>query len=476
MSAWLAATPLLVPLATALACLALSGKPRAQRAASVLGATALLAAAVAAWASLRLGTPLVARFGGWSAPFAIEFRLDGLAVLMICMTALLQLTTTVWSSNDTLAREAALRHLGVAAACSAYATADLFNLYVWFEVLLVTSVALVLAGGQRHHLTAAMKYLTLSILSTCAMLMAIGGIYGTTGHLNYSALGAATAQLGDDPLTMALLVLLVTALLAKAAAVPFHFWMTSSYPLASIPTAALFTGLTNKVAAVALLRLTTTAFPAGMATLAPFLGSAAAIAMLVGVLGAMHHYDLRRILAFHSVSQIGYILMAIALGGTVAPVAAAFFIVHHALVKGQLYLIAGMIARQGSFDLRHAGGLLKASPPLAVLFGLGAAALVGFPPTTGFWAKLMIVQGGLAAHEYAWTAVLLLTGLLTLISMTKVWNEAFWKPTPTQTTARPATPRREWLATVLLAAVTAAVSLHPGPVLSLLGQATGTLP
>jgi multicomponent Na+:H+ antiporter subunit D len=221
------------------------------------------------------------------------------------------------------------------------------------------------------------------------------------------------------------------------------------------------------------------------------MGWLAVVTMIVGVLGAVYHYDIRRILAFHSVSQMGYILLAVALGGTAAMAAAVFFIIHHVLVKSNLYLIAGMMARNGSFDLRSLGGLYGGQPALALLFGITAASLVGFPPLSGFWAKLLVLREGFAQAEYVWAAATLATGGLTLLSMAKIWTEAFWKPQPVShpTVAlhgdsevgnshsqpprceKKRYPQAMWLASGVLAALALALGLLPGLWLSFLEQA-----
>jgi multicomponent Na+:H+ antiporter subunit D len=204
--------------------------------------------------------------------------------------------------------------------------------------------------------------------------------------------------------------------------------------------------------------------------------------MVAGVLGAAHHWDIRRILAFHSVSQIGYVLLAVALGGPAGHAAALFYTVHHSLVKASLYLIAGMVASvAGSYDLRRIGGLAVARPMLAVLFAVMALSLVGIPPLSGFWAKLLVLQAAFAQERFAWATLGLLVSVLTLYSMMKIWLEAFWKPHPDAGDADAAWQPRHvglapaWLATVLLAAVTLAIGLAPQTLIEFAQDAAATL-
>ncbi|QOY95422.1 Na+/H+ antiporter subunit D [Massilia sp. UMI-21] len=480
MNGVLAASPVLVPLLTAALTLGLARRPARQRAASLAGASLLLLCALLLLHGAIGGATLEARFGGWEAPFAIAFRIDRAAALMLTVNAVLALAVLGYPSRGgVLAAPSGppLLHGLLAGAGGAYATADLFNLYVWFEVMLISALGLIVAGRRPAQLEAGLKYLVLSLFGTVLLLAAVAGLYGLTGQLNYAALGAALAGRGADPLALLLGALLMVALLIKAAAFPFLFWLPAAYPTAPAPVLALFTALGAKVGAFALLRVLGEVFPAGAPAYAQGLGWIAVATMIVGVMGAVYHYDLRRILAFHSVSQMGYILLAAALGGAAGIAAALFFSIHHILVKANLYLIADMIARRGGhYDLRRIGGLAGSDPALAALFALGAAALVGIPPLSGFWAKLLVVREGFGQEHYLWMAFALLTGALTLLSMSKIWIEAFWKPAPAPEPAAPAVlAPRAWLASGALSLLALGIGLFPGPLIDFLGAAAGSM-
>lgn len=476
----LAAAPVLVPLLTAALTVALAGRPRRQRAASVAGTLLLLLCCAALLHGAIGGIVLTARFGEWAAPFAIAFRIDRAAALMLTVNAVLALAVLVYPARGgALATPFGppLAHGLLAGAGGAYATADLFNLYVWFEVMLIAALGLIVSGRRPAHLEAGLKYLVLNLFGTVLLLAAVTGLYGLTGQLNYEALGRALAGSGDDPLALLLGALLLVALLIKAGAFPFLFWLPAAYPVLPAPVLALFTALTTKVGAYALLRVLYEVFPAGAPAYAQALGWIAAATMVAGVMGAVYHYDLRRILAFHSVSQMGYILLAAALGGTAGIAAALFFSIHHILVKANLYLIAGMIASsRGHHDLRRIGALARRDPALAVLFALSAAALVGIPPLSGFWAKLLVLREGFAQERYLWMALALCTGGLTLLSMAKIWIEAFWKPHPAPPAGPPvAHPAGAWAACGMLSLLALAMGLMPGPLIDFLYAAAGTM-
>ncbi len=474
--------PLLVSLATACAC-ALAGRtPRLQYALSLLGALALLATAALLVPALASVDALTAQAGNWPPPFAIAFVVDRLGAALILVAAVMLVAAIAWQASDYEAAPAGpglhpLLHGFVAGCVGAFSTADLFNLYVWFELALICALGLLAMGGTRRALDATLRYYVLNVFGTLLLLVAIGLIYAATGHLQFAALSTALEGLADGT-RAPLLGLLLVALLIKAAAFPFSAWLPASYPALPAPVLALFAALATKVGLCAILRVFGGVAAPAPAVLDELLGTLAMLSMVCGVLGAAWHWDMRRILAFHSVSQVGYILLAIALASPAGYRAAIWFIVHHSLVKSGLFLIAAMIMRHaGHHDLRRIGGLWLRRPALGGAFLFMACALVGIPPLSGFWGKYLIVAEALAAGRYAWAAVALLVSALTLYSMSKIWLEAFWKPHPDEipppATRAPRWPAHAGLALVMLLVL--GVSLLPEVPLRQAGAAAVTL-
>jgi multicomponent Na+:H+ antiporter subunit D len=205
------------------------------------------------------------------------------------------------------------------------------------------------------------------------------------------------------------------------------------------------------------------------------LGWLALLTMLVGVLGAAYHWDVRRILALHIVSQVGYLLLGIALASPAAAAGTAYFAVHNILVKANLFLIAGlMFASAGHYDLRRIGGLYAARPLLAVLFLLSAFSLVGVPPSTGFWGKFMLLREAFEQERYVWGGGALAVGLLTLYSMSKIWLEGFWKAHPDPATSAGAIPVPAYAAVLLLTGLILVMALYPEPFIHLAQVATAS--
>ncbi|NUP84672.1 MAG: Na+/H+ antiporter subunit D [Burkholderiaceae bacterium] len=472
----LATAPVLVPLVTAGLTAMVAGRARLQQAISLAGALVFLAVALVLVGQLAAGGQPSVSFGGWQPPYGIQFELDRLSGVLVLVTALMGVSSLLFliSDADPGPRHPLLLpllHGTLAGVAGAFSTADLFNLYVWFEVMLICALGLIALGGRRDQLDAAFKYLGLNLFGTLLLLAAVGLVYAVTGHLNYAAL-AASAWRVDPALLNVLLVTLSLALLLKSAAFPLYAWLPASYPSLPAPVLALFAGLLTKVGVYAVMRTLGDVFAPAASALYEGLGWVAVATMVAGVLGAAYHWDMRRILAFHIISQIGYILLAVALGGVGGHAAALFYTVHHIVVKANLFLIAGMAAcLAGSYDLRRVGGLAAARPALALLFAVPALSLVGIPPLSGFWAKLLVLQEAFVQQRYAWASMGLLVSVLTLYSMMKIWLEAFWKPHPQATADAPWHPRgvaltTAWVSTVVLAAVTLAIGLAPQPLLA----------
>ena len=437
--------PILIPLAAATLSLTAWRSLRVQRGLAVLGTIALTAAGVWLVRETHTGTILVSQMGDWPAPYGITLVADVLAAVMVLVTGVMGLAIAVYSLGSIDERREsygyyALLHILLAGVCGAFLTGDLFNLYVWFEVMLIASFVMMALGGEVRQLRGAIYYVTINLVSSAVFLAAVGIIYGATGTLNMADLAVKLADEATRPaLATTLGMLLMFTFGVKAALFPLFFWLPASYHTPPPAVAALFAGLLTKVGVYALIRAFTLIFVDDMAYTHGLLLFAAAATMLTGVMGAVVQNDMRRILSFHIISQIGYMVAGLALFGlasdpqvrVLALAAAVFYIVHHIVVKTNLFLVSGVVDRlQGTFSLKSLGGLYRTRPGLALCFAVPAMALVGVPPLSGFFAKLAIISVALQLEQYLLVAVALVTSLLTMFSMTKIWNEAFWKEAP----------------------------------------------
>ncbi|SFG55365.1 multicomponent Na+:H+ antiporter subunit D [Halopelagius inordinatus] len=462
--------PLLIVLGTAVLTLALGRRPRVQRATSVAGAVGYAATVFGAvWAVVLAPTaPGAAAYqvGDWSAPFGITLVLDGLSAFMLTIAAGIGLASMLFSVRYVTPENQRvyyhpLFHLLLVGVTGAFLTGDLFNLFVWFEVMLIVSYVFVAFYGTSLATAASFRYLVMNVFGSALMLVAIGGLYATTGTLNMADMArrlATPAAYGIDPAAVVGLSALLLAVFAlKAGLVPFQFWVPAAYTAAPPPITAMFAGVTKKVGMYAVVRLYFTVFAvtpvsvdvlgiAGsspLAFLAPVLAAMGAASIVVGGFGAVGQNRLQGVFAYSSVGQVGFIAIAVAVaaaadpGGTlrgVAIAAALVFALHHALAKGLLFLSAAAVQdATGTDDLRKLGGVAGRSPVLSGAVFVGLLSLVGLPPLTGFFGKFLTFDAavrGLASGSRTLSAVslvaLLLGAVLTILYTTRVWAGGFW--------------------------------------------------
>lgn len=478
--------PIALPFATAGACLALWRFPRVQVLLALIGAAGLLGCSVALLVAVKASGISATQIGSWPAPFGITLVADLFSTMMVVLTGAIGFGVVLYSVASVDHRRKAfgyypLVHVLLAGVCGAFLTGDIFNLYVWFEVMLISSFVLLALGGERAQLEGAIKYVTLNLVSSAFFLAAVGILYGVTGTLNMADLSIKLAGAPPSPFVTATAILFAAAFGIKAAVFPLFFWLPASYHTPPIAVSALFAGLLTKVGVYALIRVFTLIFTQDTAFTHSILLWVSGLTMVTGVLGAAAQGELRRILSFHIVSQIGYMVMGLALLGPLALTGSIFYIAHHIIVKTNLFLVSGVVRRvAGSYELDSLGSLYRSRPALALCFLVPALSLAGVPPSSGFFAKLILIQSGVDAQQYVIVVTALVVGLLTLFSMTKIWAGAFWKPQPSGATPPiGAAPQRISVMLALpiasFALMSLAIGLWPAPLLSLASAAAGQL-
>ena len=482
---WLLVLPIIVPLTTALLAFAWRKSPLLERTISVAGACALLAAGLALLIEVLDVGIAVAPMGSWPAPFGISLVADRLSAVMVVITGIIAVAVVVYALVDIDPRRERygfhpLFHILLTGICGAFLTGDLFNLYVWFEVMLIASFALLVLGGERAQIDGAVKYVALNLVSTVMFLSAVGLLYGITGTLNMAELHLRVQEVENTGLLSAVAMLFLIAFGIKAAVFPLFFWLPASYHTPPVAVSAIFSALLTKVGVYALIRVFTLIFTHDVGYTHTTMLVVAALTMITGVLGAAAQSEIRRILSFHIISQIGYMILGLALFTPLGLVGAVFYLVHHIIVKANLFLISGVANRiGGSFELNALGGLYAGRGWLAVLFLIPAFSLAGFPPLSGFWAKLLLVQASLEIDAYWIAAVALVVGLLTIYSMTKIWNQAFWTPRPEGSPPLAPLARRDFICLVspiaAMAALTVVIGIWVEPLLAVATDAAAQL-
>jgi multicomponent Na+:H+ antiporter subunit D len=484
---WLLVAPILVPLATAVLTALLWRHAGARSAAGVAGSAVHLAAAVLLASHVFGGDILAGEMGGWPTPFGISLVADHLGASMVVITALMGLAVGVYGVSEVgIERERhgfhPLYHVLLTGVTGAFLTGDLFNLYVWFEVMLMASFALLALGSEKAQLDGAIKYAAINLVATVMFLLAVGILYGLAGTLNMADLALRLPEIEQQGLVTTVAMLFLAAFGIKSAVFPLFFWLPASYHTPAVTVSAIFAGLLTKVGVYALIRVFTLVFTGDVGYTHDILLVVAGLTMVTGVLGAAAQNEIRRILSFHIVSQIGYMIMGLALYTPLAVAGAVFYVVHHIIVKTNLFLVAGLVRRlTGSMDLKLMGGVYAASPMVSILFLVPAFSLAGMPPLSGFWAKLILIRASLEAGAYVIAATAIVVGVLTLYSMTKIWGEVFWTPGPPE--SDPPSPARLPMAERLLligpiaalAAITLTIGIWTQPFLDLADRAAGEL-
>ncbi|GHD79824.1 multisubunit sodium/proton antiporter MrpD subunit [Salinibacterium amurskyense] len=427
----------LLPLLGAAAALTQAKRPRVQTLITVGVLTAVLAIGAALLVAVDTNGAIAVEVGGWPAPYGIVLVVDRLSALMIVVSAAVLLAVLVFSVGQGLAdgdRETPVSiyyptYLILATGVfNAFVAGDLFNLYVSFEILLVASYVLITLGGTEPRIRAGTVYIVVSLVSSAIFLAAIAMIYGATGTVNIAQLTVRLAELPAD-VQLTLHVMLLIGFGIKAAVFPLSFWLPDSYPMAPAPVTAVFAGLLTKVGVYAIIRTEMIIFPDG--ELNTVLLIVAALTMVVGILGAVAQSDIKRLLSFTLISHIGYMLFGIGIDTAAGLAAATYYIVHHITVQTTLFLATGLVERQGgTTGINKLGGMLKASPLIAVLFFIPLLNLGGIPPFSGFLGKLALFEAGANnGSTLAW--VLIGCGaavsLLTLYALARAWSMIFWR-------------------------------------------------
>ncbi|NLT69886.1 MAG: hypothetical protein GXX91_04240 [Verrucomicrobiaceae bacterium] len=424
--------PFALPLATALLCL-FAGRVAVWRR-WVVGTSAFVQLLVAVVLVFQVvgQTPLVVVMGGWTAPLGVALVVDGLAGLMLCLSALVAFVCILFSYlelqvEDEQPMRLPLMQLLGAGINLTFITGDLFNLFVAFEIMLVASYALLTLEANDRHIKEAFPYLTVNMFASSIFLMTAGLAYAVFGTLNLAQISERAAAMEGEFSVLLVMLLLMVVFGIKAGVFPLYYWLPNSYPILPYSLAALYCGMLTKVGVYVLLRMLCTVFPHSLERVHIVLALLAGATMVMAALGAISRNFIRGILSFQHVSQIGYMILAIGLFTPMAITACVFYVIHHIIVKSSLFLMGGIAYfRSGTDYLERMGGLWKISPLLGCLFLLQAFSLSGIPPLSGFWGKYIVISESLDKGYFWLASAALLASLLTMVSMMKIWLKAYW--------------------------------------------------
>lgn len=401
---------------------------------SILG----LATAILYLISASSGQISVYNLGEWAAPFGIVLVLDQLSALMIVLTYALATPILWFASHEWDARGRyfhAMFHFLLMGLCGAFLTGDLFNLFVFFEILLMASYVLLLHGQGKARFQLGIHYVTINLLASALFLIGLGIIYGSVGSLNMADVARLIPLLEPDQHKLAVAggLLLFVVFGIKAAMLPVGFWLPKTYAVATTPVAAIFTIMT-KVGIYAILRINGTVFDdhLSQSILVSWLLPIGLITSVYGVIGAIGAERLRRFVGFMILSSIGTILIAISLFNTLAWAAALYYLVHSTLIAAAFYLLSGWITSQrGTFkDHFKVAPHMKQQKVVSLTFFVIALMMAGLPPFSGFLGKVFILQAtSHSPYQLLIIIVVLIVSLLSIIAFTRIGFVLFWRAT-----------------------------------------------
>jgi multicomponent K+:H+ antiporter subunit D len=481
MSHWIIAPVVLPAFMAAFMVIALRGHLKLQRLGSLAAILALNAIA-AALLIAATKAPEAYFLGDWPAPFGIVLVLDRLSAIMVALLAALALPVILYAIGSGWDRKGAHFHpllqfllMGIG---GAFLTGDAFNLFVFFEVLLIASYGLMIHGGGSARTRAGIQYIAFNLIGSSLFLFALALLYAVSGTLNMADLAVKLPTLpeGDTALLRVAAVMLILVFAIKGALVPLQFWLPGTYANAPGVVAAMFAVMT-KIGAYAALRFGTLVFPHDLPAtgdlLATLLQPAALITLTVGAIGTLGASTLPRLAAFAGIASMGMVFLAISAFTPQTTAAALYYMLHSTLATAALFLVADLITR------RRAHARLTEAPPIpqsgliSALFMAAAIALAGMPPLSGFIGKLLILDAFRAQAPLVWS-VILASSFVMILGFARAGSLLFWKPVAE--TAQPAKPEPLAFAAIFaLLAALAALTIFAGPITDWLAATAETL-
>jgi multicomponent Na+:H+ antiporter subunit D len=376
--------------------------------------------------------PLILETGAWKAPYGIILVADKLSVIMILSVNVIALAAVIFASSSVNSKMVQhyfypLFFLLIAGVSGAFLTGDLFNLFVFFEVLLMASYGLIIIGGSKHQFRESVKYILLNLFSSILFVTTVAFLYSVTGTVNMAQLGERVAEVEQQGILTGIAILLFVVFATKGALFPLYFWLPKSYIVPSPVVSALFGALLTKVGVYSMLRVYTLIFSHKLELTHTFFIWVASITMLIGVIGALSTSNVKLIIAYNIMPAIGFMLLGIGTFSAESLAGTIYYLVHDMAIKAALFFLAGLLVwHAGTSNLNKMGGYIKTSPLLGWMFFIAALVLAGIPPFSGFIGKYLLLRGAFDEEHYMAAGIGLLSSLLILFSVIRIFIGAFW--------------------------------------------------
>lgn len=427
--------PILVHMITAVLLLFFWQKVQAQKIISIVGNSLAFLLCIRLFIATQQEGFLILQAGGWQAPFGITFVSDSFSSIMVLLTAIVSLAVGIYSSASLNVSRIKygyffIFHFLIMGLLGAFLTGDIFNLYVWFEVVIISSFVLLTLGGKKMQMEAAIKYVTMNMLASIIFLTAIGILYGITGTLNMADLSLKIAKMPDSGLVSVTALLFFVGFGIKSAVFPLYFWLPSSYHTPPSAIAAIFGGLLTKMGVYAMIRVFTLIFQPDEFIRNVFI-VIAIMTMITGALGTINKRSIRRLISYLIVCHIGYLIAGLGIYTELAMVGVIFYLIHDVIIKSNILMIMGVIYKiRETTDMRRLGGLGKDYPKFSFVVAIALFSLIGIPPLSGFWPKIQFFGESLKAEQYFLLGAFIIASFVTLFVIARMWTEVFWKESP----------------------------------------------
>jgi multicomponent Na+:H+ antiporter subunit D len=424
--------PILLPLVTAVTLIFMKNNILLQRWFSGLSSIAAVIVSVMLIQTVFTEGIQVLYIGGWEAPFGITLVADQFACLLVLASALIGFLTILYSfrligkGREKYFYYPAVQFL-IAGVSGAFLTGDLFNLFVFFEVLLMASYVLIVLGGTKIQLRESLKYIVVNIVSSALFVIGVGYLYAVTGTLNMADLSVRISEMQDTGIINVISILFLIVFGLKGGIFPLYFWLPGSYYAPPAPVAVLFGALLTKVGVYSIMRVFTLIFIQDTGFTHEVLMWLAALTILFGVIGSLAYRDVQNIIIYNIITAVGVILIGTAANTPAALQGSIYYLLHDMVIKAGLFMLGGILfVIAGTNNLKKMGGFIHTHPLTGWLFLISAISLAGIPPFSGFVGKLKITEGAFTDGRFAMAFLVLLSSLLVLYSIVKIFIFAFW--------------------------------------------------
>lgn len=424
--------PLVIPLLTGIILIFFNKNIKLQKWISAIASFAGIVISCIVVQTVHVNGVQTLELGNWTPPYGIVLVADMYASLLVLTTSIIAFTSLLFAFSSVSAdREKFYFYPGVQflilGVSGAFFTGDIFNLFVFFEVMLMSSYMLIVLGSTKTQLRESMKYILVNVISSALFVIAVAYLYAVTGTLNMADLSVRIAEMGQTGLLTVIAILLLVVFGLKGALFPLYFWLPGSYQAPPAIVSALFGALLTKVGIYSITRVYTLIFYHDPSFTHQILAWLSAFTIIFGVIGAIAYWDIKKIIIYNIITAVGVILFGIAANTPAAIEGSVYYLVHDMIIKGALFFLVGaIITVTGTSNLRKFSGMIASHPILGWMFFVAALSLAGIPPLSGFVGKLKIIQGGFEAGEYTISFIVILSSLLVLYSVMKIFIHGFW--------------------------------------------------